>query len=170
MITIKKVQPGLVWISNGDLVVDRTVPELAEYLDVSPATVRRWLRGDPLPRAVALALKYLIGRIHSEAWREFHVDQSGRLWSSNGFGFSPGELEHFSLIMQTNRVLWRVQREREAESDRADREAVQGGDSAMSHNSDRLPLGRWHEPRQRRRARAAGGVGPARRDGGMGRD
>lgn len=121
MPTIRKVQAGLVWIVDGDVIVARTISELAEYLQITPTTVRRWLRGQPIPRAARLALRHLVGKFHSSEWGDFHVGEDGRLWSRNGFGFTPAELEHFSVIMQTNRVLWRVQREK-ADPGRADEE------------------------------------------------
>lgn len=166
---MRKVQSGLAWIISGDLVVARTIGELADYLEVSRGTVRRWLRGERIPRPVAIALEHLVGRLASPAWRDFHVDEAGRLWSSNGYAFTPAELEHFSLIMQTNRVLWRVQRDK-ADSDRENGEAVQGRAADLPPGGDHQRPVAGRDRRLGPRARPRRWLDSRRRYGGVAGD
>ena len=100
MVTLKRVQPsGMVWIQHGDLMAQRTVPELAAWLDVTPQTVRRWCRGSRIPMATQHALRLLLGEI--DGLPGFHVDENGRLWAPGWKrGHTAAELENWHLVYQ----------------------------------------------------------------------
>ena len=105
---IRRVQPGVVWVIGDDnRVVSRTIDDLATWLDVNPATVRRWANGARMPVAVDYSLRFLLGELHHPAWKRFRVNEKdGKLRAGNGYEFQPAELEHFQVIFQTNRALW----------------------------------------------------------------
>lgn len=97
-VTLKRVQPsGVVWIQHGELMAKREVEELAAWLGVTAQTVRRWCRGDPIPRATQIALCHLLGEI--SGLPGFHVDEDGKLWTpTSKRGFTAAELENWSQV------------------------------------------------------------------------
>lgn len=103
---IRRTGPGTCWVIDGPHVRPFTIPALAATLGVTVQTVRRWCRGDPIPRTAELALRFITGALDHPGWRDWRIGPDGRLCAPSGHTWQPVELEGYELLFSTNRVLW----------------------------------------------------------------
>jgi hypothetical protein len=78
--------------------------DAAELAGVSVQTVYKWINGThPIePRTKQILHLRAFGLLPSPVWKDWHLDEQGKLIAPNGFSFWPGELEALSLLKQLN--------------------------------------------------------------------
>lgn len=79
----------------------------ADLAGVSIKTVYKWIAGaHPMDRRTRLVLfTRALGLLPHDRWREWHVDENGRLTAPNGWSFYPDELLSFTYQKQLNAEL-----------------------------------------------------------------
>mgnify|MGYP006272243085 FL=1 len=86
------------------------VRQVAELLQISHCTAARWFRKSQTPDPARWKLLEILalGAFPWVGWRGFYVDpQSGRLETPNGYSLTAGELEHYGMVCQERRLLYR---------------------------------------------------------------
>ncbi|MFL1484888.1 DUF3653 domain-containing protein [Marinobacter sp. LN3S78] len=79
----------------------------ADLAGVSLQTVYKWIAGThPMDRRTRLVLyTRALGLLPDHRWREWHIDETGRLTAPNGWSFHPDELMAFTYQKQLNAEL-----------------------------------------------------------------
>lgn len=105
-VEIRQVSKSVVWISEAHLTVPCELHQVAAWLHVTPATVRRWCRLRHLPALMAERLRTVaLGLLDHAKWVSWSIDGDGRLWSPAGYSFMPAEIEWIGLQRQLNDAL-----------------------------------------------------------------
>ena len=81
-----------------------TAEQAAELAGVSIQTAYKWIAGThPIdPRTKQILHLRAFGLLPSEVWKDWHLDEQGKLIAPNGYSFWPGELEGLALLKQLN--------------------------------------------------------------------